>query len=332
MTEPNRILVRGPNWIGDHVMAIPFYQALRQVYPTSSLHLVAVQDLSGVLPRGLFDEVHLYPIKTLRTVRGLFTAAKHFRQFQFSLGIGLPSSYSSGLLLTLSGISFRVGFSEERVSPFLTTALRWEGVESKRHKRDLYLDLIRFLGSEPCRIPESTPPFPLSNPDRKRRIVVAPGASIPLREWPYYPEWVRAWVELHPEDEVFIVGTLAEAKWRSLFQRQAEGRYQDLIGSTSLSQLLEILKSADLVVANDSGVGHLAASLAQVPTLVLFGPGDPSYVKPDGPWVRVVRHPIPCSPCEKATCRSPYGYQTCLRELSIESVVYSAEVLTNRTV
>ena len=57
---------------------------------------------------------------------------------------------------------------------------------------------------------------------------------------------------------------------------------EDWIERTTLPELVSLCRRASLVIANDSGVAHLAATLAGASTLVLFGPGDPDYIRPLG--------------------------------------------------
>lgn len=56
MEQPQRILVRAPNWLGDHIMALGCYQLIRQLYPTSHLICWYPAGLRGVIPKGLFNE------------------------------------------------------------------------------------------------------------------------------------------------------------------------------------------------------------------------------------------------------------------------------------
>ena len=53
--------------------------------------------------------------------------------------------------------------------------------------------------------------------------------------------------------------------------------------------LLKELSAGDVFIGNDSGPAHLAAA-AGLPTLVLFGPSDPTIWRPLGPKVRTLRN------------------------------------------
>jgi heptosyltransferase-2 len=125
-----------------------------------------------------------------------------------------------------------------------------------------------------------------------------------------------------------VVGADKDKKWDSLWKEHPPLNAQNLIGKTSLPDLIKLCESARLVIANDSGVAHLAATLASAPVLVLFGPGNPDYIRPLGNKVSVVRdESLPCSPCEKPYCRSPYGFQRCLKNLDVSFIMTRVEEL-----
>jgi heptosyltransferase-3 len=56
---------------------------------------------------------------------------------------------------------------------------------------------------------------------------------------------------------------------------------------TNYVDLLNELRTATIVIANDSGPAHLAGMIG-VPTVVLFGASDPAVWKPLGPRVKVI--------------------------------------------
>jgi ADP-heptose:LPS heptosyltransferase len=79
------------------------------------------------------------------------------------------------------------------------------------------------------------------------------------------------------------------------------GQIIDLIGKTSLEQLLDLMNHAQLVVSNDTGPAHLSIALG-TPTLVVVGGGHfgcfvpyPEEVRPD--HARFVYHLMDCYHC-----------------------------------
>jgi ADP-heptose:LPS heptosyltransferase len=239
----------------------------------------------------------------------------------FDLGITLPASVSSAFLLFAAGIPRRIGFAQGGAEIFLTSSRPWKGREAGCHKSHLYLELLEWMSARTV----EARPTRMAPPVAEPRIVIAPGASIVLREWPYFLELIRALRACYPSYRIQVVGGPAEEKWHEQLVGLGDPAIEDLVGKTSLPELRALCAKAQLVVANDSGVAHVAATLARAPTMVLFGPGDPEYIRPQGPRVFALRvEGLPCSPCEKAVCREPYGYQECLRSLKPEVVLREA--------
>jgi ADP-heptose:LPS heptosyltransferase len=218
--------------------------------------------------------------------------------------------------LWLSGAPTRIGYADPVAAFFLTHPIAWKGRHSGQHKAQLYRALLAEVGA-----PTPQRPFPLREP-APGSIILAPGASIALREWPGFVELAQQLRKLYPQSVIRVVGTHAQRAWEARFAALNDPAVESFIGLTTLSELLELCREAQLVVANDSGVAHLAATLAGAPTVVIFGPGDPAYVAPQGPHVRIARaEGVACSPCESARCHARLGYQLCLRQLRVEEVL-----------
>ncbi len=129
--------------------------------------------------------------------------------------------------------------------------------------------------------------------------MVVPGATYgPAKSWPWerYREVTR---QLSADLPVILAGTAPE---RDLCETIADGGgVHNLAGETPVGLFLALLEKATVVLANDSGTPHLAASLgAQV--VVLFGSTSPEWTAPMGRSVDVVRFPVHCSPCFRKTC------------------------------
>lgn len=317
---PKKILVRGPNWIGDHVMAIPLYARLRAYFPDAQIVFLGPNALSELKLSEYFDRTIHFSRSSMKAAGGYLRLACTLRWESFDLAIGLPFSVSSALLLLLSGASRRIAFAERAAGWLLTDVVPWTGRGSGQHKSQLYLQLAHILG-----IPRDNaallPPVAKKNQVRVLpQIVLAPGASIELREWPYYPQLAQALQKAIPGFRLVMIGSVGEKKWSKRF-RDYGIQCDDRIGQTSLHEVIDLCSKSSLVIANDSGVAHLSGTLARAKTLVIFGPGDPEYVLPIGPQV----HPIHvdglrCRPCESARCYARYGEKACLNTLGVKQV------------
>lgn len=94
-----------------------------------------------------------------------------------------------------------------------------------------------------------------------------------------------------------------------------------LDGRTPLQTLAAVFRRARTVLATDTGPMHLAVAVG-TPVVALFGPTDPGYTGPYGEGHRVLRQPVPCSPCFQRTCRTrvvePHA---CMTRISAAEVV-----------
>ncbi len=278
-------------------MALPFYQKLREVYSSSHLTLV------GPMKFPEFDSCF---------------SLDEFHTSFFHLGISLPASFRAALWLFQSGARQRVGYAEVAARIFYDDSLAWPGRSSGKHKSEIYLDLLRWMSGFSMKLPT----IEANRTRAEKLILLAPGASIPLREWPYFPELAVELEARYPDHALVLLGTDEEKKWLSLFSRHGVKRIEDRLGKTSLEEVTSLSRRAAAVVTNDSGIAHLSSTLGGAPTIVLFGPGDPHYIQPLGPKVFPVwAEGVPCRPCESATCRAPYGYQRCLKEISVRQVL-----------
>lgn len=322
-----QILVRAPNWIGDAVLARDFFAGLRAAYPRSTIVVACPVEMESLFyaetAPPFWDEV----LPLTRAQRKFPSGISFWRRLaarRFDLAVSLPSSLSAALLLRLTGAPVRIGYADPGAAFFLTSALPWKGRDSGKHKSELYRDLLSLLGA----VPKPSAPSPRSA-STSSQFVFAPGASIALREWPGFTELAQRLLEKFPDSVIRIVGTPAQQEWENRFAGLADPRIESFIGLTTLAELVELCRESRFVVANDSGVAHLAATLAGAPTVVLFGPGDPRYVAPLGAQVKIARaEGVPCSPCESARCHGRYGYQQCLRSLSVEEVLRQISALS----
>ena len=97
----------------------------------------------------------------------------------------------------------------------------------------------------------------------------------------------------------------------------------NLIGQTSVRELMAILNHCRLVVSNDSGPMHIAAAFG-VPLVAIFGPTDHTTTSPRTDSCRIVRHSVDCAPCMLREC--PIDHR-CMTGVTAEAVLAAAREL-----
>jgi ADP-heptose:LPS heptosyltransferase len=137
-------------------------------------------------------------------------------------------------------------------------------------------------------------------PPSAKCIVVAPLSNSTVRDWPL-DRYIRLVGMLLAENEGYVVLVGSRDQLTSLNQicqrHGGEPRLVNLGGRIDWSELAGVLRRADLVIANNSGVAHLAAACGR-PTLAIYsGSHQPQEWGPRGASVHTVTAVVPCSPC-----------------------------------
>ena len=146
--------------------------------------------------------------------------------------------------------------------------------------------------------------------------MLLPGANWPTKRWP-----AERFAELvEPLSDRFGLQSVVAGGSDAAELAPRISHALNLTNRTTVPQLVALLESADLVIANDSGPMHIAAALNR-PLVAVFGPTNPVRT---GPYahaecvVRAMDKPVDeCAPCYQKNCK----HNRCLRQLHIEPVL-----------
>lgn len=103
----------------------------------------------------------------------------------------------------------------------------------------------------------------------------------------------------------------------------------DLIGKTSLLDMVSLLAQARCVVAHDSGPVHLA-SITSVPLVGIFGPTNANAVLSFSRQRTVILQPqnrVSCSPCYDGREYAPCDFNVCMQSTTVECVLSAVDGL-----
>ena len=350
-----RILVRSPNWIGDQVLAFPFYYALRKEFPRAKITAACVPWVRDLQFRDLVDEVVVLPKPQDSSLRAKWRALEEGASLlkkpiaggdSWDLAFVLPNSFSSAYLVWRAGAKVRRGYATEGRSFLLTDALAWEGTPS-RHRAQAYLDLLppaegrRLPALEFWGIPaenpldppipgelrefdaaKSWPGFQALSPPQEPYWVLAPGATAESRRWPM-DRFLRLARQLRAEKgwKGIIVGGPSEAPLGAELASDPSTGLEDWTARAPVPSLAPLFKGAQFTLTNESGLAHVA-SLCGSFVQIVCGAADPRRTRPVGPgYVQVAIHPVACWPCERNTCaREGAGKIECLTGQSPEQI------------
>ena len=323
--DPRGVLVVGPSWVGDMVMAgslLRMLAARRQapidvVAPAWSQPLL--QRIPEVRQPFLLEAGH--GELGLAARRRL---ARELRARDYAQAIVLPRSFKAALLPWLARIPRRTGMRGELRFGLINDMRAVEWTRSKP-----MIERFCALGLEPGEALPDPLPHPRLRVDRgaqerlMERLGVAgsgcvaallPGAEHgPAKRWPvpYFAELAR-----RLRNEGFAVWLLGSPKDRPAGEEIAEasrGAAVNLCGRTELVDAVDLIGAARVAVSNDSGLLHIAAAVG-TPVVGLYGSSSPVYTPPLTDSREILYLDLYCSPCFEKEC--PLGHFRCMREIT----------------
>jgi ADP-heptose:LPS heptosyltransferase len=287
MTE--RILVLKLGALGNVVLSLGAFAAVRQHHPTAEITLLTTAPYAGWLSRSpYFDNIWLDTRPDWWNAPGWIGLRRRLAKARFTRVYDLQTSKRSNAYFRL----FPRAASPE-----------WSGIApgcshpDRDPNRDHIHDADRQAGQlrqagithiPPADLSWSTANLTRFNlPARYALLVPASSPHRLQKRWPV--ENYRALAE-HLADAGItpvVLGTPSEAPLATTIGPAAI----DLTGRTALSDLPSLARGAVVAIGNDTGPMHLAA-VAGCPSLVLFShDSDPGLCAPRGPAVTVLRRP-----------------------------------------
>ncbi len=297
--EPFRVLIRSSNWLGDAVMNIPAVQACKATRPDLHLSILTPAKLAPLWRR--VPEVG--DVLEIASGESPWRIARRIRQ-KFDAAILFPNSLRSALEARALGVPRVAGYRGHHRSRLIGQMPRF-GPEVCGHHAKGYLALARFCGADVPVNPEPSFPRKKAPPPegRRPRIGVCPGAEYgPAKRWPA-ERFAEAMCDLQsttPADWV-LFGVAGDAPAGDAIAKSCTFAVENLIGRTSLDELMDQISACDALLTNDTGTMHLAAFLG-VPTVAIFGSTDPERTAPLGNFHEILRRPVDCSPCFLREC------------------------------
>jgi heptosyltransferase II len=341
-----KILVRGTNWIGDAVMAIPALRRLRRVFPTAEISLHTRSWAEGIFRDADFIDKIVTFDKTSSKTKDAFREARRLRELKFDLAVLLPNSFESALVAKLAGIPKRYGYARDARSFLLTTAPKIPDWKDTRHEVYYYLNLIAevekgLFGSRPA--PDEAPETGLNVSDVRRaqarkmfleieldpeKAIIALGVGSTNSRAKRWPAASYAALNDRLQEELNVNVVLVGGKDEIEVSLEVSdlSRYKPMIltGKTHLAEAVAVLAEADLLISNDMGLAHIAPAVG-TKTLVIFGPTKPETTRPFSDNAEIIRRTdVECSPCMLRDC--PIDHR-CMIWITPEEVFKRAEGL-----
>ncbi|MDP1574759.1 MAG: lipopolysaccharide heptosyltransferase II [Coxiellaceae bacterium] len=320
-----KILVVGPAWVGDMMMAQVLFQLLRHQNPTAEIHVLAPVWSEALLSR--MPEVTKSIVLPFGhgqfQLRKRYLFAKQLRAEKYDRAFVLPNSFKSALIPFFAKIPKRTGFLGESRYGLLNDIYALD-----KEKLPKMIDRFAALAYPKKAILAANLPTPylLLNQNtvdlslkkqglRKDQKILAlcPGAEYgPSKCWP--PDYYAAVASQKLKEgwAVWIFGSKNDCATAELIQAATEQKCINLTGKTNLSEAVDLLSLATAVVTNDSGLMHIACALNRK-VIALYGSTSPDFTPPLSENALVLKLNLECQPCFERVC--PLKHHHCMREL-----------------
>src|SRR5574341_413678 len=337
-----RLLVRGPNWIGDAVMCEPALACLRSLFPAAEISLLVTPPIADLFKgHPGVDRLLLYDRRGRHAgLAGKWMLASALRRARFQCAILFQNAFEAALLAFLAGVPARHGYATDGRGFLLSDSIPVPARSKIGHQVRYYLELLRPLGAVP---PPRPPRLYVGDEDEMAAgaLLAAAGVGksdlvIGVNPGSVYGG-AKRWLPDRFADaadrlvdqqraaagrpaRVVIVGGPGEEGLGRAVAEQMRHRPVELSGKTTIRELMAVIRRCGLFLTNDTGPMHIAAAFG-VPLVAVFGPTDARTTAPFGGDHALVRQPVDCAPCLLREC--PIDHR-CMTRVTVDMVYEAA--------
>lgn len=318
---PEKILVLGPAWVGDMVLAQSLFKTLKANRPNCVIDVAAPAWTLPLLER--MPEVNGKIALTFKHGELAFwqriAFGKSLKQAGYTQSIILTNSFKSGLLPWAAGIQKRTSFLGEMRYGLINDIRPLDKAVLKKT-----VERFVYLGLKPNETLPATIPNPqlITNPQavlatlaklniaapQHKVLGLCPGAEYgEAKRWPaeYYAEVAND--ALNKGWQVWLFGSDKDIAVTNQINQLTQNRCSNLGGKTKLDEAIDLMSLCDTVISNDSGLMHVAAALMKEnekhkKLIAIFGSSDPYHTPPMSDKAEIQYLGLDCSPCFARKC------------------------------
>jgi ADP-heptose:LPS heptosyltransferase len=283
--KPKKILIIRKDEIGDLLLSIPMYEAIKKAYPNSELSVLVGKPAAPLLEHNPFID-RIIPIETIRNnkiafIKQYLNLIRHLKNEKFDLAIDPKGSLLNIILMYLIRAEKRVAYwNISGGRPLLTHPVYYS---KEMHDTDASLDLLRALGFN---VKKTLPKLYFSRNDKEKAAKIIKklpkkyccAYMTPTKVYKGWPveKW-RALFASFPDMPFFIAAREAE---RTLLESEMRNLPNvKVLCTDSLKTLALIFAKAKAIVSIDGGMMHLAW-ISNPRIIELFGQVDLKLLYP----------------------------------------------------
>ncbi len=306
--------------LGDVINTLPLAVNLKKHFNARIHWLIEPLSYPLVSNHTCVDRTILFDKYRWRTSLG--EVRRQVRKIRYDVTLDLQRILKSGLLSMMANTGRRIGFDKKRCKE-MTWIFPFERIppaDPGKHMLSQYQEFAHYLGVSNFHVRWDIPVAGKGFADLPAEyIVLNIGATKSANKW--YPDRFASLAETVMKRynvPAVITGGPEDRQGAEQIRAAANCEIVDLVGKTSLKDLIEVLNGSKAVVSCDTGPMHLAVALGKE-VIALFGPANPRRT---GPFRgRVIQKYLDCSPCNLKRCKD----RACMDAISAGDVMERIE-------
>lgn len=335
---PRRVLIIRPSALGDVCRSVPALVSLRRAFPEAEIDWLVQEDFApAIASHPDLTRVIPFARRELSSAlkRGrpgpLLAFLRFLRSSTYDLVYDLQGLGRSGLFAWATRAPRRVGFANAREFGWLGANERIK-VSPNMHTVERMLALLHASGVTPVRdmrlyVGEQDRLHILADPrlPSDGYAVLAPATRWPGKRWPDERFAQVAARLLRRGLKVAVVGARSERDQcgRVLDLADREGSIIDLVGKTTVGQLMALIQLSRMVIANDSAALHMAVGFEK-PIIGLYGPTRVNLVGPFRREADVIQHITRQDPMDY---KSAAAGQAMMKRITVDEVLLRLDAM-----
>lgn len=325
----SNIVIFQTAFLGDLILTLPLVRKIKSEFRNIRLSVVIREENLDVLKDiKEIDEIIVDRKKSKPLLKEFIRLKNLLTEKKFDLALIPHRSIRTALLAYLSKIKIRIGFDIKPSSFFYTHKVPFKWLIHDVERNLLLLKPI--INNSDIEFPNIIYNDRKINeliPNIKPFILVNPSSIWETKKWPDY-KFINLIEKIYNKYKtpVVLTGSSKEKKYLDLISSSLVDKVINTAGKTTLSDLLHLIKYADLLITNDSGPMHIAV-LTKTPIIAIFGPTTKELgFFPYSDNSTVFESDIKCRPCKlHGSNNCPHKHFLCMKLIKVEDVFKEIE-------
>ena len=332
------VLIVGPAWVGDMVMAQSLALVLAEQRRAGSIDVLAPAWSLPLIRRmpPVREAIELPVAHGELALSARWHVGRALRPRHYDRALVLPRSFKAALVPFFAGIPERVGYRGEMRYGVLSEVRALDEQRLTQTAQRFVALGLEADAPQPPAVPAPRLTVDRLNQERLLRelglarspgiVGMMPGAEYgPAKCWPIERFGELAARITRGGRQVWILGSEKDRPSGAAIAAACAHGAVNLCGRTRLEDVIDLLALAPIAVTNDSGLMHVAAAVGSH-VIAIYGSSSPYYTPPLTQRSTVIYRALSCSPCFAREC--PLGHFQCMLGISVDEVYAAVERAT----